>query len=231
MSASHNTALFEIKIMAMILDEAKRRGFCHENPCRNLKLKKNKPDPKLVITEADIELIRRELLAEPEWMRVSFEIAILHGTRLRATCINLERDVDWKTRRITFHEKGGKIFTVPIHPELLPVLEKLKASGRTTTCDIPKDASKKWRRFFKRIGRKDYCFHCCRVTVITRLAQSGVSEAKAMKYVGHACTEIHRQYQALSVEDLACCHEPLRLPRVNPEDSNGASGPAPTPVA
>jgi len=73
------TALFEIKLMAMLMDEAKRRGYCHENPCREVKEKKHPPKVKPEITEADIGLILRELEAEPEWMRLSFSIAILHG--------------------------------------------------------------------------------------------------------------------------------------------------------
>lgn len=61
------------------------------------------------------------------------------------------------------------------------------------------------------------------MTVITRLARSGVPEAKAMKFVGHASTEIHRIYQRLSVDDLACCHDPLQLPAIQTTKSEDTS--------
>src|SRR6185436_14927826 len=106
MTASHNTVLFEVKLMAMVIDEAMRRGYCHKNPCRQLKERKHPPKIKPEISECDIPLIERELALEPEWMPVAFAIAIRHATRLRATSIHLERDVDWNAKRITFHEKG-----------------------------------------------------------------------------------------------------------------------------
>lgn len=68
-----------------------------------------------------------------------------------------------------------------------------------------------WTRFFKRHGlSKRYsflCSHCFRVTAVTRLARANVSEAKAMRYVGHASEDIHRIYMRLQATDVAeCCH-------------------------
>lgn len=202
----HNTALYELRLLAKLLDEAKLRGYCQDNPCRSLQIRKEPPKVKPEILEADIQLIRARLKSEPEWMRVSFEIAIHHGTRLRATSVSLASDIDEGFRSITFHEKGQKVFTVPLHPKLVPLIMRLKAAGQARTCDIPMDASKQWTRFFRQIGRPKYCFHCTRVTVITRLCRSGVPEAKAMKFVGHSSTLIHRVYQRLRSDDLCCCH-------------------------
>lgn len=220
---SHNTALYELKFMSQLLDEAIRRGYCLDNPCRRLGIKKQPIKPKPEITGQDIALILRELAQEPEWMGVSFRIAILHGTRLQATSVHLRDDIDLTTRRITFHEKGGKVFTVPLHEDLVTMVQQLRSAGAVRTCIIPKGASKRWRQFFDRIGRPQYCFHCCRVTVITRQARSGVSEGKAMRYVGHASTEIHRVYQRLKVEDLSACHAPLALLAVNMHSGLGGT--------
>ena len=65
-------------------------------------------------------------------------------------------------------------------------------------------ASKEWWKFFKAIGlhQKGVCFHCTRVTVISRLIRAGASENKVQKIVHHASTEIHRIYQRIGVDDL-----------------------------
>lgn len=45
------------------------------------------------------------------------------------------------------------------------------------------------------------CFHCTRVTFITRGARAGVPESAMMKMVNHASKEIHRIYQRLADAD------------------------------
>ena len=214
----HNSALADLKLLGLILDEAIRLEFCDRNCCRKTGLQKRPAKQKPEITDADIAMIHEELKQEAEWMKTSFSIAILHGTRLRATSIDLRWDVDWQRWTVTFHEKGSKIFTVSLDEQLRPLFERLRAEGRERTCDLPKDASKHWRRFFDRIERPAYCFHCCRVSVITKMARAGVGQSQAMKYVGHSSEEIHRQYQRLHCEDLVDCAEALKPPVTLPAD-------------
>lgn len=57
--------------------------------------------------------------------------------------------------------------------------------------------------FFKAIGLPHLCFHCTRVTVITRMARAGVPISQAMRYVGHASTAVHKIYQRLAASDLS----------------------------
>lgn len=208
----HNSALYDLRFLGLLVDEAIRLGYADTNPCRKIGIKKHAPKVKPEFADEDIALIREKLKVELEWMRISFEIAIRHGTRLRATSIDLNRDVDWIRHTVTFHEKGHKTFTTPLSPDLLPMFERLKEEGRTRTCDLPVNASKYWTKFFRRIGKSQYCFHCCRVTTISKLARNGVPESHAIKFVGHASTEIHRVYQRLRAEDLQACHDVLRLP-------------------
>lgn len=203
---SFNTARHEIKLLGTILAEAVARGYCARNVARDLGLKKEKTKQKPEFTIEDILEIRRRLQTEPDWMRVSFEIAIHHGTRLRATQVDLHNDVDWSEGIITFREKGNKQLSVPIAPELRPLLERLYRDGHQFSCIIPRGASGAFRRFFNLLGRKDWTHHAARVTTISRLARSGVSEALSTRYVGHASTEIHRSYQRLGVRDLVACH-------------------------
>jgi len=216
-AASYNTALSDVKLLGIVLDEAVRREFCERNPCHKTGLKKQPSPPKSEITDADITLILDELQHEAAWMSIAFQISVAHGTRLRATSIDLRRDVNWDQWTVTFHEKGQKVFTVPLQDRLRPLFERLRAEGRERTCEIPKDASKHWRRFFDRIGRPQYCFHCCRVTVISRLARAGVNQSQAMKFVGHSSADVHTLYQRLQTEDLAGCTAAVKtLPVATP---------------
>lgn len=203
------TALSEVKLLGLLVGEAKERGLVRTNVCRNLGIKRDRGRIKPDFTDAQIQTIREALLNWPAWMRICFEISIHHGTRLRATQIDLHRDVDWENRRITFHEKAGKVFTVPAHRDVFRLLEQRRKLGATKACELPKGPSKAWRKFFDSVGLTEHCFHCCRVTVISKMARAGVSEAKAMKFVGHASTEIHRIYQRLRVEDLNDCLDAL----------------------
>jgi hypothetical protein len=62
------------------------------------------------------------------------------------------------------------------------------------------------------------CFHCTRVTVITRLCRANVSESQAMRFVGHASETIHRVYQRLRAEDVSACVSALRIPSSESSD-------------
>jgi site-specific recombinase XerD len=201
---AHNTARLDLKILHLICERAIRRGLILANPCRKLGIKRHKSREKPELTDEDISLIRKKLaeLKMPQWMRTSFEIAIHQGVRLSETSFPLSR-IDWKQGNIEFHAKRDVRYSVAIHPKLLPLLKKMKKEKGTLTCELPKMASKEWWRFFKKIGlhQKGVCFHCTRVTVITRLIRSGWSEANVMNVVHHASTEVHRIYQRLKVED------------------------------
>jgi integrase len=138
-------------------------------------------------------------------MRISFEIAMHQGCRIKETSLPLE-DVNLNTNEITFTIKRGARHTTALHPALKPMFEKLRANGQKRTFDWHGNMSRDWARFFRRIGLKGYSFHCTRVTVVTRLARSGkVSEQQAMRFIGHANEPIHRIYQRLRTSDLKAC--------------------------
>ncbi len=164
------------------------------------------------MTDDEVSKIRKELKRKkwPDWMSVAFEIAIRQGCRLRETSLSM-RDIDLerKSPTITFNAKGGKRFTTALHPELIPMIKKWKAEGREKTCEMPLMPSKYWWQLFKKLKMRHLCFHCTRVTVITRLARAGVPISQAMRFVGHASETIHRVYQRLTADDLDPCLKAL----------------------
>ena len=211
---SHNTARYDLKVLHMICKYAIKRGFIELNPCSSLGIKKHKPKEKPELTDQDIALIRNQLqkLQMPEWMVTCFEIGIHQGCRLAETQIPFTQ-IDFKKKTILFKAKGQKDFTAPLHPKLLPILQKLKKKGLLMTCVLPFMPSKQWWRFFKKIGlhQKGVSFHCTRVTVITRLIRAGKPENVVKKIVNHASTEVHRIYQRLGVEDVRGALDDLKV--------------------
>lgn len=222
-SPSHNTALMELALLSRVVRDAMRRGFADRNPAERLGLKKDDADEKPEITDAEIAKIRDALKFRPEWMQLSFTIAIHQGCRLKETQVPLERvDLDSVPPRIQFFAKGKKVFTTQLHPDLVPVFAKLKAEGRVTSCVHPKMAAKEWHYFFKEVGLPHLCFHCTRVTVVTRMARAGVPIQQAMAYVGHASPLIHKIYQRLKPRDVGPAIAALTYSSV-PSVSTGGS--------
>jgi integrase len=151
-------------------------------------------------------------------MQISFEIAIHQGCRFAETCLPLSR-IDLERKRITFDAKGGKTFATLLHDSLVPLITRLKASGRERTFEMPSQTGREWTRFFRKIGLHHLCFHCTRVSVVTRLCREGVSQPQAMRFVGHASETIHRIYQRLRIDDVSACVSALRIPSNENEDS------------
>jgi len=224
---SKNTALCDVRIMAVVMREACRRGFADGNPCDRLGITKDPSKEKPEMTDAEIDKIRDALKSQPEWMQVSFEIGIHQGCRLTETAVPWHR-IDLDNDQITFVAKGRNgrphEFTTKIHPGLKPLLRSLKTKNpeSKTTCTLPSMAAKDWHFFFQGTCLPHLCFHCTRVTVVTRMARAGVPIQQAMAFVGHASEVIHKVYQRLKPADTGNA-----VAAINP----GTAAALPTPVA
>lgn len=201
---ARNTAIYEVKLFRRILSFAVERRYLQNNPLGKICINKSPTKPKPALTNDEILRIRQALLQKPEWMRVAFEISLATGCRLRETSIPLQC-IDYDNETITFPcPKGGpdKAFTIPMPTSIRGLLQSLR--GRAVTCVIPQMASKQFGRDFlhRELGMRHLCFHCLRVTKITRMMQEGVPLSMAMRLVNHASELIHRIYQRHSVADL-----------------------------
>ena len=202
-TASINTARQEAKIFSLIMTRAVQLELATGNPLVQMRLPKTDAPEKPALTPEEFRAILPALEAEPDWMRISFQIAMHTGCRLRETRLPLSC-IDFERRTITFPSpKGGKkrAFTRPLPDELLPVLLPLR--GQAFTLDFPFQPSRRWQQFFIKMKMEHLCFHCLRVTYITMLALSkDVPLSVAMRLVNHASETIHRIYQRLKVEDV-----------------------------
>ena len=214
---TYNTALQEVRFLSRVMREAVRRGQIHTSPLERLSLRKDPPAEKPEMTDDEIAQIRARLPEYADWMTPCFEIAIHQGCRLKETSVPFSR-INIAARTIQFHAKRGKIFTTRLHANLVPLLTAIKATGAKETCLLPRMPGKEWHWFFKgraERGRAPFlphlCFHCTRVSVVTRLARAGVPIQQAMAYVGHANELIHRIYQRLKPADVGLAEAAIQV--------------------
>ncbi len=209
-----NTAIFETKILSMVMAEAVRLGLADANPLVSLKLAKDKPTKKPEICDEEIIKICTALKKEPEWMQVSFAIALHTGCRLRETRIPIDC-IDFKERKMTFPTpKGGdkRAFSIPMPTALELLLRQITESRKDYTLDFPFQPSRRWSQFFIKMKMTHLCFHCTRVTYISRLRRAGVPIQDAMRLVNHASELIHKVYQRETIVDVEKWRDAVKFP-------------------
>jgi len=207
-AGSRNTAILEMKLLAMVMSEAVRRGMITASPLAQLKLRRDAPAKKRIFTDEEIEKCRSGLVGCPEWMSVAFEISLCTGCRLRETRLPMDSiDLDAAIPTITFPApKGGtkSAFSVPVPSPLIPIFKKMKADKRAHTIDeFPFQPSRRWQQFFQVNGIEGVCFHCLRATKVTLMRRQGVPREAAMRLVNHSSELIHQLYDRHRVQDLA----------------------------
>ena len=225
--AGRNSAIAELKLLGMVLDEAKARGHCQENPLRRLGMKRDKPAEKLVWSDDDIRRAAAHFEREKShWMLCAFYFGLYQAARLRQCqlplgAIRLEAGVIHYPGELV---KGGEGFSQPIDARFLPILERLVAGASgPTLCVVPWDASIRLRRSLDRAGLPGLCHHGLRVTWITRAAEAGVPESQAMAFAHHESHEVHRVYKKLSSISIAHVPAMMSLPSLGGAGASGAT--------
>jgi integrase len=205
-----NTAVFEIKFLAMLMDEAIDRGYATVNPARKLHIERMPSPEKVPWSEFEIDQVGRALEARDRWgwMHVTFLMGLHQAVRLRQSQIPLSR-IDFKRRIIDYPSdkvKGGKGYSQPITPDFFPMLQELVAHrqsiGESMLCQIPQLPSLEWRRFLDELRLKHLVHHGLRATWITRAALAGIPESLAKRFVNHASSQVHAIYQKITATDL-----------------------------
>lgn len=196
--AAKNTALLEVKFLGVVMHEALESGFCRTNPCAKLGIKREKVQPKPKISGEEHHRITRALKSELEWMRVSYKIAWEQGCRFSETCLPLS-DVDLARNVIGFRTKGEKetVAEFPLSPRLRPLMRRLIREGKERTFEMPRFPAKAWFYFFRKLGLGHLCFHCTRVTFVTRCYERGIPQEHVKRLAGHASTLAHEIYPRL----------------------------------
>lgn len=215
-AAARNTAIGDLKLLAMVLDEAIQRGHCQANPLRRLGLKKDKAKEKEIWSDEDIRTAAAHFEREKShWMQCVFYLGLFQACRLRQcgiplSAIRIELGViHWPGDRV----KGGEGYSQPIDGRFVPILKKLMAGGKNgMLCVVPWDASLRLRRALDRAGLEGLSHHGLRATWITRAAEAGVAESQAMAFCHHSSREVHRVYKRLSSVGIAHVPGLISLP-------------------
>ena len=199
--AKWNTALLEVRFLGSIMQEAMARDLCSFNPCARLRLGRRNTKEKHEITAEEQAVIEKEIVTHPQWMRDSWVVGIKQGCRISEVQVPFDM-IDERNDVIAFRTKGGKVHAAPMHAAVKDVYLRRKAEGEKTLVDLPSNASKHWCEFLAKIKLPHLSFHCARVSVVTRLARAGASEAKTMQYVGHCSHAVHAVYRKLRPADV-----------------------------
>ncbi len=218
-TVGRNTALSDLRWAGTLLREAMERQTINRNPWGNLGFERDEVKEKPELLNEHIALIRAKLVSQPVWMRRSFEIALHTGLRFSETRIRLSSiDEEIKTACID-KPKGGKkrAYSIPIPAALRVMFSNCKATREAYTWTVPEEerafTGLAWSNFFSELSLGDgYCFHCTRVTFISRGARAGIPEHVMMKLVNHASSEIHRIYRRVSVRDVAQYVDIMEIP-------------------
>lgn len=213
-----NTALSELKLLGLIMDEAVTRGLAIENPARKLQIERDETELKPEITDTEIRAIYTALRACPAWMQRSFHIALQTGLRFSDTAIERSQVSLARGHIVIEKPKGGRkrSFGIEIYPEIELMIRKFMNGRDKRLWEMPEKERGLngliWRKFFDCIGMPHLCFHCTRVTFITRGAIAGVPESAMMKMVNHGSKQIHRIYQRLAAPDSLRLRATIPIP-------------------
>ena len=199
-----NTALTELRILGTIMQESLSQGWILANPCARLRLGRKDVAEKRAIEREEQAIIEAGLLEDDteQWMRDSWLVGIKQGCRITEVKVPMAL-INTQTKVIPFKIKGWKFHPAPLHPDLLPLIERRRAENAAWLVDLPKNASRDWVRWFEKHGLEGLSFHSLRVTVITRFALADVTAEKAMQYVGHCSELCHAIYRKLKPRDVA----------------------------
>jgi site-specific recombinase XerD len=199
---SRNTGRLRFAYFRVLMSEAVRRGFTDNNPCREVELQRDPAKEKNEITADDQAKIESELATKPQWMREQWMVLMRQGCRVAETAVPLER-INTDEMTITFKLKGGRLHTASLHKQLLPLVERARAEGRTCLIEGPPSSSWPaiWSDFFTRRDLP-YSIHCTRVTVITRMVRKGSSVTDVCNLIGHT-EAVNKIYRKLKPKDSA----------------------------
>lgn len=199
---SKNNALTEIKIWGGIMQHAVRCGMIPANPLYRLGIKRDKAKVKPEITREEQAQIEKALADEPGWMADSWMVAMKQGSRRSQAQIPM-KDICEAQMMVTLPEQKGKQHSMPLHPDLLPLVKRRRAEGAEYLVEYPAQITGAWSKFFAKIGLPHLCYHCTRVTVITRLLRAGYTPALVMAWVGHSSESVNMIYRRLKAPDVA----------------------------
>lgn len=215
----------KLRYLRAAFNKAVKRGYAVANPMADWQWTKEEELTPRVISQAEEASLVKAAEAADGRVRAFIETAILTGGR-RGELLGLlweqvKLDPVTEAEVQFIRTKGKKPRRVPIGPELVKVLWKLKAQtqqdGGPFRGWTPSRADKMFRQAAKAAGCADITIHDCRRTFVTRLIRRGVELTAVKDLAGHDSLETTlRYYNAV--------HSPQELREAVSKLAEGSAG-------
>ncbi len=162
--------------------------------------------PIVIFSPDDLKILVDGLENKGSNFKVTFYLLLYTGLR-PSDIYNLEvKDIDLEQKNFQYYsEKTDEYFRVPIHQDLIPILqERIKeiGSGRLLNYENISNIGRAFRRYLEQINllNKGYNLRTFRKTFITLMHQGGADLATVARLVGHKkITTTEKYYNKLSL--------------------------------
>lgn len=178
--------------------------------------------PKDILSKAEIFRLRSYLEAEEDLTAIGIHLALYSGVRLGELCALTWADIDLETRTLYVRHtlqriqnrnrldgepktrlqmglpKNKKERAIPLHEQILPVLERTRRlylpsdyllSGTSAPVE-PRRMSSRFKRILKECGLRNIHFHVLRHTFATYSLESGMRTKVLSELMGHSSVKI-----------------------------------------
>jgi integrase len=189
-------------------------GWLESNPIRNVK----KPKPERGRVRFLSEEERKTLLETCQnvdkansqnnpYLHTVVVLALLTGARLSEIMGIQWKDIDFKRRRVTFHDtKNGDRRSVPLLKQAFEMLHSMNKVQRIDSPYVftrtdgkkPMEIRKRWEKAVKEANIEDFRFHDLRHTAASYLAMNGASLLEIADILGHKTLSMVKRYSHLT---------------------------------
>jgi site-specific recombinase XerD len=219
----HGTINRELGAIGAMFNKAIKWKHLKENPAKDVK---KLPDTtKKLPRFLTVDEFNAVLDECSPWLYNIIATLIATGTRI-GELINLTwDDINFKQRRIhiqskdDWHPKTYEIRTIPMHPEVFNILQKLPKDKKyvfTSAEGYKINSRNLQRRHFRRITKKlkfkDVTIHTLRHTFASHLVMKGVDILTVSKLLGHSNTKTTEIYSHIAPEHLQVAVDRVPLP-------------------
>jgi len=212
------------KILNYIKSVFKRQvelGNLKANPCGDLRYGKAPEKDLIAMSRQEVDLLFSEAVKNNHpWAsvwRVVYELGLRSGEGLALKW----SDIDFTNNRVSINKsycskektigptKNRKVRTIPLNPEFVEFLKKLKGTDKNGDFVLPQftewkrgEAAETLRAFQNDLGIRTTNFHSLRASFITHLLLKGTALTKVHHMVGHSDLKTTQRYVRLVASDL-----------------------------
>lgn len=202
---------------------AKQRGYLVSSPMEGVELPRRIKHPPDYLHE-DEYLQLKKSITDRQWMDIIDFYLLTGARREEALHIDPARHVDLKGGIISIPQpKSGDYRTIPISPDLRPVLRRLMKNANGSLITYRSDSgihtytedalSRRFKRTLASLGmRTSLHFHCLRHTFGTWLGMQGVGARHIQEAMGHNDPGSTRVYVHAVADAFKKDLQRLRLP-------------------